>query len=115
VKNKILELLGVDKLIDTIQKIIEVRISMIKEEVEEKVSSTLATILPLVLILLSVSSLILFCSFTLAFYLSEVFNSLATGFGLVSIVYLVISIIFFLLRDNKNMREKFKAEIKKRS
>ncbi len=114
-KNKILELLGVDKFIDTIQKIIEIRISMIKDEIEEKVSSTLAKLLPLLLFLLSVTTLLLFASFTLAFYFAQEFNSMVKGFGLVSLIYLVISIIFFLLKDNKNLKEKLKSEIKKRS
>ncbi len=114
-KNKILELLGVEKLIDTIQKIIELRISMIKEEIEEKVSSTLAKLLPLLLFLFCVISLILFASFTLAFYFAQELNSMVKGFGLVSLIYLVLSIIFFLMKDNKNVIEKFKSEIKKRS
>lgn len=114
-KNKILELLGVEKLIDTIQKIIEVRISMIKDEVEEKISSSLAKLIPLMLFLLSLSSLLLFASFTLAFYFAQELNSMVQGFGLVSLIYLVISIIFFLLKDNKSIKEKFKSEIKKRS
>lgn len=114
-KSKILELLGVEKLLDTIQKIIEVRISLIKEEAQQKIAGTLSTLLPLLLFLLSLLSLILFCSLTLAFYLAELCNSVPAGFGLVSLFYLVLSIIFYFVKDSKRFKEKVKSEIQKRN
>lgn len=113
-KNKILELLGVDKILESIQKLIEVRIALIRNEVEEKIAEKLAKVLPLMLVIFTFSILIMFASITLAFYLSGIFESLVIGFGIVTLFYLIVTIIFYLLKDNKNLKDKFKSEIEKR-
>lgn len=114
-KNKLLGLLGVDKLIDNIQHLVEVRVNIIKNELQEKVAEGLAKVLPLIFLLLSLSIFLIFASITLAFYLSGLFESLVYGFGTVALLYLIITVIFFLLKDSESLINKFKSEIKKRS
>lgn len=105
--SKLLGLLGLDKIIESLQKLLEVRIAMVKEEIEEKVAETLAKILPLFLVLISLTLLILFGSLTLAFYLTEVVDSYIYGFGIVALGYLLLTVIFYLLKDSKILKKVF--------
>lgn len=106
-KNKLLELLGLDKLIETIQGLVEVRVAIVKEEIQDKVSETLAKILPLFMFLLAFTFVILFGSLTLSYYLADKFDSYIYGFGIVSIGYLILSIVLYLLKDSKVMKKIF--------
>jgi len=112
-KNKLLGLLGLDNLIESLQKLLEVRIAMIREEIEQKVAEKLAKLLPLLLVVSSISLLILFASLTLAFYLTEIMESYVYGFGIVSLGYFLMTIIFILLKDSKFMKKVFSDSINK--
>lgn len=114
-KNKLLELLGLDRLIETIQGLVEVRVAIVKEEIQDKVSGTLAKILPLFMVLLAFSFVILFGSLTLSFYLSEQFDSYMYGFGIVSIGYIILSVVLYLLKDSKFMKKIFAEIISKQT
>ncbi|MBK6265601.1 phage holin family protein [Marivirga sp. S37H4] len=114
-KNKLLGLLGVDKLIDTIQRLIEVRVSMIRNEIKDKIKEGIEKAIPLILLFVSISVFVLFASFTLAFYLSSLFDSLVYGFGCVSLIYLMLSLLFFLLKKSEKIKNKIRSEIDKRN
>ena len=103
--SKLLGLLGLDKIIESLQKLLEVRIAMIRTEIEEKVAEKLAKLLPLLLVGASLTLLILFASLTLAFYLSEIMESYVYGFGIVALVYLLLTIIFYLMKDSKGLKK----------
>lgn len=111
--SKLLGLLGLDKIIESLQKLLEVRIAMIRTEIEEKVAEKLAKILPLLLVIASLTLLILFGSLTLAFYLTEIMESYVYGFGIVSLGYLLLTIVFILLKDSKFMKKVFSDSINK--
>lgn len=93
-KSKLLGLLGLDKIIESLQKLLEVRIAMIREEIEEKIAEKLAKLLPLLLVFASLTLLILFGSLTLAFYLTEIMASYVYGFGIVALIYLLLTVSF---------------------
>ncbi len=114
-KNKLLGLLGLDKLIDSVQRLIEVRVSIIKNEIEQKVKEGLEKAIPIILFFLTMSVFMLFISLTLAFYLSDILQSYVYGFGIVSLIYLVISLILFLSRKSVKIKMKIRSEINKRS
>jgi hypothetical protein len=112
-KSKLLGLLGLDKIIESLQKLLEVRIAMIREEIEEKVAEKLAKVLPMLLVVASVTLLVLFASLTLAFYLTELTDSYVYGFGIVTLFYLLLTIIFYLLKDSKALKNLFSNSINK--
>ncbi|HET8861412.1 phage holin family protein [Marivirga sp.] len=112
-KSKLLGLLGLDKIIESLQKLLEVRIAMIRAEIEEKIAEKLAKLLPLLLVVTTMSFVILFGSLTLAFYLTEIMESYVYGFGIVSLVYLVLTIILYLLKDRKALKKVFSDSINK--
>jgi len=111
--NKLLGLLGIDKIIESLQNLLEVRIAMVRAEIEEKIAEKLAKILPLLLILASLTLLILFCSLTLAFYLTEIMESYVYGFGIVALGYLLLTVIAYLLKDSKFLKKVFSDSIHK--
>lgn len=111
--SKLLGLLGLDKIIESLQKLLEVRIAMIRTEIEEKVADKVAKLLPLLLVGASFTLLILFGSLTLAFYLTEIMESYVYGFGIVALVYLLLTIIFILLKDSKFMKKAISDSINK--
>lgn len=112
-KSKLLELLGLDKIIESLQKLLEVRIAMIREEIEQKIAEKLSKVLPILLIVASLTLLVLFASLTLSFYLTEVLNSYVYGFGIVALFYLLLTIIFFLLKDSKALTKVFSDSMHK--
>lgn len=103
--SKLFGLLGLDKIIESLQKLLEVRIAMIRTEIEEKVAEKLAKLLPLLLVGASFTLLILFASLALAFYLTEIMESYVYGFGIVALIYLLLTISFYLLKDNKGLKK----------
>ena len=111
--SKLLGLLGLDKMIESLQKLLEVRLAMLKEEVEEKVAEKLSTFLPLIMVTAAVSLLILFCSLTLAFYLSDLIGGFVYGFGIVTLGYFLLTIVVFLIKDSKFLKKAFIDYIKK--
>jgi lysylphosphatidylglycerol synthetase-like protein (DUF2156 family) len=111
--SKLLGLLGLDKIIESLQKLLEVRIAMIRTEIEEKVAEKLAKVLPLLLVMASLSLLILFASLTLAFYLTEITESYVYGFGIVALGYLLLTIVFYLMKDSKLIKKVLSDSINK--
>lgn len=111
--NKLFEMLGINKIIESLQNIVEVRVAMVKKEIEEKVTDTIIRVLPLLLVLISLSLLVLFGSLTLSFYLTEVTGSYVYGFGIVTLLYLLMSVVFFLLKDSATLKKVFGDSLNK--
>ena len=103
-KSKLLELLGLEKIIESLQNLVEVRIAIIKSEVETKIAEKIANILPLLFLVGSLSLVILFGSLTLAFYLADVLDSFIYEFGLVALFYLILTIIHYGIQKNRDYR-----------
>ena len=106
-KSKLFGLLGLEKILESLQNLIEVRIAIVKDEVEAKVAEKMAKILPMLLVLFAINLLILFASLTLSFYLSELLGSYMYGFGIVALGYLLLTIIFYFLKDSKILKNAF--------
>lgn len=113
-KNKLLEILGIEKIINSLQNLLEIRIAIIRSEMEEKVAQSIAKALPLLFIMLSVFLFFLFGSITLGLYLSIATGSTIMGFGIITAFYLVLALLFYLIRKNKTYIENFYKQIKRR-
>ncbi|WKK86028.1 phage holin family protein [Marivirga arenosa] len=107
-KSKLLGLLGIENIIESLQKLIEVRIAIIKDEVEDKIAEKIAKFLPILFVFLFLSLVVLFASFTLGFYLAELLDSFVYGFGIVTLFYLLLTVIFYFLKDSKSLKNSFK-------
>jgi Na+/H+-dicarboxylate symporter len=92
-------MLNISEIIQTIRQLIDVRLQLIKDEVQEQFSRLMTKIVVLVLIGVSALMVLLFASIGLGFYLSEVVESTALGFLYVALIYLVLFIILYLLKN----------------
>jgi hypothetical protein len=95
-------------IIDQLKEYAETRFKLLKYEAIEGSTSILASVITDVIVAISMLLAFIFASFTLAFYLGDLFQSLWEGFGCVALIYLVIAII---IKVNKRAFEKPLANI----
>ncbi len=95
---------NVNEVVKTIKQLIEIRIKLLKEEVSDQISNLLTKVVLLILMALSALMLMLFASISLAFYLSELVYSTYMGFLYTALLYLLLFILFFFLKDAQNVR-----------
>ena len=81
----------------------ETRIKLAKYQAIEGGTSIAASLIADVVALMSMVAAFVFASFTLAFYLGQVFESYWKGFGCVAIIYFIIAIV---IRINKRSLER---------
>jgi DMSO/TMAO reductase YedYZ heme-binding membrane subunit len=78
---------------------VDARIEYIKLSAVEKGAKIFADLITNAAVIICFVLAFLFASFTLALYLSEVLGSYARGFGCVAGIYLLLSIIVYLIKD----------------
>lgn len=90
-------------IIDQLKEYVETRIKLAKLQAIESGSTVAASLIADVAVFISMVLAFLFASFTLAFYLSNVFHAYWIGFGCVAILYLIIALV---VKANKKKIEK---------
>src|SRR5690606_33302087 len=97
--------------IETLKKLLEVRFEMIRKEFKKRLTSIITRLAVLVLMGLTALFILIFASFSLGFYFSDLTRSPSLGFLLVSGVYLLLLIILFIIRNSlrlqSNLRNSF--------
>ncbi|AEL25088.1 phage holin family protein [Cyclobacterium marinum] len=88
-----------NEIITTIKKLIEVRVNIIKAEITDQISSIVARVAAIVLMIISASFILLFGSIALAFYFSELYGSSSIGFLMLTGIYTFIFLLLYLLRN----------------
>lgn len=79
-------------------ELINTRVQLLKLEVYEKTSKVASTLIFGVIAVNLIFFSLLFAFIALGYLFGEWLNSLAAGFGLVVAIYLILSLILFLLR-----------------
>ncbi|WP_339925378.1 phage holin family protein [uncultured Cyclobacterium sp.] len=102
-----------NQIITTIKKLIEVRVDIIKAEIVDQISSVVARVAVIVLIVLSASFILLFGSIALAFYFSELYGSTSIGFLLLTGIYLIIFLFLVFLRNAMSFQSVLKNSLYK--
>ncbi|RPA69723.1 phage holin family protein [Cyclobacteriaceae bacterium YHN15] len=100
-------MLNISEIIQTIKQLVEVRIQLIQDEISEQLSTVLARIFLLLLMATVSVMILLFASFSLAFYLSELMYSTYKGFLYVALIYLLIFVFIYFLKDAKSILDSF--------
>lgn len=98
IKESIVKFLKLETLIGNLTGFVETRIELMKLELKEDISKVVSKILVYVGAMLIFTFCLLFVSLAAALHFSELWGSLA-GFGLVSLIYLVIGVTLLLLKD----------------
>lgn len=94
---------NVSEIIQTIKQLIEVRVTLIKEEINDHISAIFARIFLLVMMAAASLMVLLFASFSLAFYLSEKMYSTFKGFLYVSLIYVLVLVLLYFIRESSNV------------
>jgi hypothetical protein len=100
-------MLNISEIIQTIKQLVEVRIQLIQDEISEQLSTVLARIFLLLLMATVSGMILLFASFSLAFYLSELMYSTYKGFLYVALIYLLVFVFIYFLKDAKSVLDSF--------
>lgn len=101
-------MLNVSEIIQTIKQLIEVRVEIVKSEIQDQFSDIFSRIFILVLMGLSSLMILLFASLSLAFYLGEILYSPFKGFLYVALIYLLLFVLLYLVRESKSLVDSFK-------
>lgn len=102
---------NISGIIDTLKNLIEVRLELIKREFKKRVTSIITRLAVLVLMGLTALFILVFASFSLGFYFSDLTRSPALGFLMVAGVYLLLFVVLFFIRNSlklqANLRNSF--------
>ncbi|MEO8710828.1 MAG: phage holin family protein [Parafilimonas sp.] len=87
-----------------IKQYIDQRILLLRLQTTKKVSNITAVMVTAIFVVLIALLLIIFASFCAGYWLSEITGSLAAGFGIVALFYLIVFlfVIFFLRKILRN-------------
>ncbi len=99
-----------DTLAAEIKAYIETRVQLITLTIAEKISLIVAHSLQKLLGLILMAAAVYFIFFALGFYLGELLDSNSLGFAIVSLPFLILSLIF-INRKSKKLTEKIQADI----
>lgn len=98
---------NISEIIQTVKQLVDVRIQLIKEEINDQLASILAKLFLLLIISLVLLLIMLFASFTLAYFISEWTRSPYMGFLIVSLLYILLLILLYAQRDSKKLTKVF--------
>ena len=94
------KLLKIDQLIEHFSGYIEDKIALVKLEAREEIAHVI-TKATISLVLFSLFTLaLLFMSIVLALYVGELLDKYYIGFGIVGLIYVLLFLILFLLRNH---------------
>lgn len=105
-------MLNISEIIQTVKQLIDLRLQLVKDEINETVAGIMARIFLLLLMMTVFVMTLLFASFSLAFYLSEKMYSTYKGFMYVGLLYLLVFILIYFLKDSRGILTSFQAFLK---
>lgn len=99
-------MLKIGEIVQTLKGIVETRVGMVKQEIQEEFLNILSRLILLVLIGSMLLLVILFFSLSFAFYLSSVTKSPFLGFLIVGLIYLLAVVGLYLSKDSQGIQDK---------
>jgi hypothetical protein len=87
-------------LIDQLKEYAEIRLKLTKYKAVDSGSTIFASLIADVAVGISMLLAFIFACFTLAYYLSDLFESYWKGFGCVALIYFIIAVIVKLNKAN---------------
>ncbi len=105
-------MLNVSEIIQTIKQLIEVRVQLVLDSIQEKFAAILTKVILIASIAFFGFLVLLFGSLSLAFYLSELTYSTFLGFLYVALIYLLILIVLIIINNSKNIKSKMEDSFK---
>lgn len=104
--------MNISEISQTIRRLIETRINLVKLEVQDEVMKVASRVILLLVLAGLVLLVFLFFSLSLAFFLSTYFESTYLGFLVVGLLYLLIVLILYWSRYSQGMQRAVKNGMK---
>lgn len=108
-KNKGLNILNIDKVVDYLSKFVELKLEIYELKVKEQLVGIVSSFATLALVASLGLFMIFFCSLALGFYLNNLLESNYLGLLIVGLSYLVLCIILFVFKDKIITNNLFQA------
>jgi CHASE3 domain sensor protein len=102
----------ISEIVQTVKGIIETRIGLVKQEIQDEFVGILSRIILLTVMGSLLLLVFLFLSISLAFFLSQLTKSPYMGFLIVALIYLLIVLVMFLTRDSLQIQERIEGVLK---
>ena len=93
------DILNLEKLIDNLNKFMELKMEIYELKVKEQLVQIISSIATLTLILTLGIIMLFFFSLALGFYLNSLFESGFIGFALIGAFYLLIGVLLLVFKD----------------
>ncbi|WP_200975338.1 phage holin family protein [Echinicola sp. 20G] len=98
-------MLNVSEIINTVKKLIEVKIQMAKNDIQEELSGIITRIAILSMVVIISVFILLFASIALAFYFAELTYSNSLGFLYVGLIYVAFLILLYIVKDSVGIQK----------
>jgi hypothetical protein len=105
-------MLKIGEIVQTVKGIVETKIEMVKLDIQDQFAGVLSRMIFLIMMGGSLLLVLLFLSLSLAFFLSQYFESPHMGFLIVGLLYLLVLLLLFLARDHDATQEKMQKGMK---
>ncbi|OOG78885.1 phage holin family protein [Algoriphagus sp. A40] len=105
-------MLKIAEIIQTVRGIIEARIGIVKQEIQDEFVGILSRLILLVAIGSMLLLVFLFLSLSLAFFLSQVTKSPYLGFLIVALMYFLVVLVMVLSRDSLRLQQRVEDLLK---
>jgi uncharacterized membrane protein YbhN (UPF0104 family) len=105
-------MLKIGEIVQTVKGIIETRIGIVKQEIQDEFVGILSRLILLIVIGSMLLLVVLFLSLSLAFFLSQLTKSPYLGFLIVALLYFLVVLVMILTRDSSSMQLKVELLLK---
>jgi hypothetical protein len=103
---------NIGEIIQTIKGIIEARVGLVKQEIQNEFVGILSRLILLLVIGSMLLFVFLFLSLSLAFFLSQLTKSPYLGFLIVALMYFLAVLVLIISRDSLKIQEKLQSGLK---
>lgn len=112
-KKGILGLLGIDNIFESIKKLVDTRLQIIKLELKDDLAKLLANAFISIIIINTLLFALLLLSIGVSIYLGKVLDNYTMGFIIVAAFYLLIFLLLVIFRNKIGLKEFFEKELNK--
>ncbi|MBN3581292.1 phage holin family protein [Algoriphagus aestuarii] len=105
-------MLKIGEIVQTVKGIVETKVEIVKLEIQEEFLGIISRILLLLFMCAVFLLVLLFFSFSLAFFLSQYTNSPYLGFLLVGLIYLMVLAFLYYTRYSKSIQKNVQEGMK---
>ncbi|MDH5367912.1 MAG: phage holin family protein [Cyclobacteriaceae bacterium] len=113
--NRLLKLLKLDNLIDHLSGYIEDKIELVKIEAKEEVAVFLTKAIIIIVMVLFFVFALFFSTIVLAMYLNKVLEDSIIGYGIVSLMYLLLFILVLIFKNYFPIHQWIEKRVNKNS